>query len=415
LSALRYLPFAKRILFRGGSPLHLTLFVTGRCNLRCRHCFHWKEVAEELPGPSLADFRRLADSLARMGPLLWVSLGGGEPFLRPDLADIARAFGRHGLRHLAVPTNGLVPERQQAFVERVLAENPDLHLTVSVSFDGPPEVHDAIRQVRGGHARSQEAVRMLRKTAEREERLSVGILVCVTRENQDVLADHMEALVRELSPDNVTINLARGTALDPGLLEVDVARYEEVVARKRRLIDAGLLPYFRFPLARLAVARDEAMYAHVASVARGQVVRGQVARGQVERGQVERGQVERGQVERGQVERGQLARGQSARERSASEDAAHLPCTAGTLSAVVLENGEVHPCEILGRSIGNLNDVDWDLGRLWEESAARGLRREIRETRCACTWECAQADNLLFRAWSWPALAARAVSRQRVR
>jgi MoaA/NifB/PqqE/SkfB family radical SAM enzyme len=360
LSALRYLPFARRAVLRSGPPIHLGLFVTGVCNLRCRHCFHWKQVAEGVPGPRLVDLERLADSLARMGPLLWVSLGGGEPFLRGDLADVARAFGRHGLRHLTVPTNGLVPERQAEFVERVLSENPELFLTVSVSFDGPPQVHDSIRQVPGGHARAREAVQALRQQAARNPRLSVGILVCVTRENQAVLADHMEELVRELSPDNVTINLARGTALDPSLLEVDVARYEEIVAKKRELIASGALPYFSFPLARLAVARDDLMYERVAGVARGA--------------------------------------------------SAHLPCTAGTLSAVVFENGEVHSCEILGRSIGNLNDVGWDLSRLWEGPPARELRREIRETHCACTWECAQADNILFRARSWPRLALRALS-----
>ncbi len=174
----------------------------------------------------------------------------------------------------------------------------------------------------------------------------------------------MADLVRDLAPDNVTINLARGTALDPSLLEVDIARYEEIVARKQELIDSGALPYYRFPLARLAVARDRAMYARVADVARG----------------------------------------------PSGRTPAHLPCTAGTLSAVVFENGEVHSCEILGRSIGNLNDVGWDLARLWDGDAARDLRRDIRDTRCACTWECAQGDNVLFRARNWPALALRALT-----
>jgi MoaA/NifB/PqqE/SkfB family radical SAM enzyme len=121
-------------------------------------------------------------------------------------------------------------------------------------------------------------------------------------------------------------------------------------------MDAGRLPYFDFPLARLAVARDRLMYARVERLARGQ------------------------------------------RE-------PHLPCTAGSLSAVVFESGEVHPCEILGRSLGNLNDVGWDLSKLWGSGAARDLRRDIARTRCACTWECAQADNVLFGARAWPRLA----------
>ena len=41
------------------------------------------------------------------------------------------------------------------------------------------------------------------------------------------------------------------------------------------------------------------------------------------------------------------------------------------------EDGSVHPCEILGRSIGNLGTVDWDLSRLWSspEAAARAARQ----------------------------------------
>lgn len=367
MNASRYLAFAARGIRRPGPPLHLTVFVTGRCNARCRHCFHWKEVEEGVPGPSAQQVDRLASSSARMGPLLWVSFGGGEPFLRADLALLASSFARRGLRHLAIPTNGLVEERLAPTVERVLAEHPELFLSVGVSFDGPPAIHDSIRQVPGGHARAMQSVRTLRalerrlpRGADGRSRLGVGILLTLTQENQDVLALHMGELVRELSPDNVTLNLARGTAKEPHLLQVDLARYRELVLEKQRLVSDGSLPYFDFPLARLAVARDELMYEHVARVAAGDRSR-------------------------------------------------HLPCTAGTLSAVVFENGEVHPCEILGQSLGNLNAVDWDLSRLWDSAAARDLRVKIRRERCACTWECAQADNVLFQPRLWPALAARSL------
>ncbi len=367
MNALRYLPFVARGLVRRGPPLHLTLFVTGRCNARCRHCFHWKEVAAGVEGPRLSEVRALADSAARMGPLLWVSFGGGEPFLRRDLPDLAQAFGRHGLRHLAIPTNGLVEERQHQAVARILRENPELYLSVSVSFDGPPAIHDSIRQVPGGHARALASVRALKRQArelateaEGRGRLGVGILVTITSENQHVLSAHLEELVDELGPDNVTLNLARGTAMQPHLLQVDPQRYADLVATKRRLMDSGRLPYFDFPLSRLAVARDRLMYAHVERVARGDRSR-------------------------------------------------HLPCTAGTLSAVVFEDGSVHPCEILGRTIGNLREHGWDLARLWSSPQAQALRREIELTRCACTWECAQADNVLFNKRTWPALVRAAL------
>lgn len=361
MNVLRYLPFVRRGLRRRGPPLHLTLFVTGACNARCRHCFHWEEVAAGVAGPSLEQVGRLADSAARMGPLLWVSFGGGEPFLRKDLPELATAFGRHELRHLAIPTNGLVEPSQHGTVDAILDGNPDMFLSVSVSFDGPPEVHDAIRQVEGGHARSMASVRAYKEQAAGRKNLGVGIIVTVTSENQHVMAGHLEELVDELHPDNVTINLARGTAMEPQMLDVDVARYREVVATKARLVASGALPYFDFPAARLAVARDQLMYEHVARVAEGDRSR-------------------------------------------------HLPCTAGTLSAVIFEDGSVHPCEILGKPIGNLADTDWDLQRVWNAPSADALRKTIRDTHCTCTWECAVADNVLFGPKSWPRLAARTLS-----
>jgi len=355
VTALRYLPFARRAFVRRGPALHLTLFVTGACNLRCRHCFHWKEVAAGVPGPPLEDIRKLADSAARMGPLLWVSFGGGEPFLRADLPELARAFGRHGLRHLAIPTNGLV-ERQHASLERMLDENPETFVSVAVSFDGPPAIHDAIRQIPGGHARALAAVRRLKQQQAGRTNLGVGVILTVTKANQEVLASHVEELVDALDPDNVTINLARDDALDRELLDVDLDRYREVVATRTRLRREGKLRHFDFPLARLASARDQLVAEHVERVARG-------------------------------------------------DDSAHLPCTAGSLSAVVFEDGRLAPCEILDAPLGNLNDVDWDLERLWNAPEAEAVRRCIRKTRCSCTWECAQGDNVLFQPRSWPRLA----------
>lgn len=356
MNVSRYWPFAKRVLVTEGPPVHLTLFVTGACNLRCRHCFHWKEVAAGVPGPSPEDVDRLAESASRMGPLLWVSFGGGEPFLREDLPHLARSFGARGLRHLAIPTNGLVGRTLES-TERILDENPDMFLSLGVSIDGPEAIHDSIRQVPGGHAKTLAATEALLALAKERDNLGVGVILTVTTENQEVLADHMEELVDRLGPDNVTINLARTDALDTSLLGVDPERYRDVIERKRSLLADGRLGYFRFPAAKLALARDVEMYERVEAKARG-------------------------------------------------DESKYLPCTAGSLSAVIFESGEVRPCEVLGNdaSLGNLNDVDWNFAEIWESERADRVRAEIRETRCSCTWECAQADNVLFRARNWPKL-----------
>lgn len=347
---------------RRAGPLHLTLFVTGRCQLRCRHCFHHAGVAAARPGPSADEVERLAASTAAFGPLMWVSFGGGEPFLRADIGALAGAFGRRGLRHLAIPTNGLEP-RTAARVRDILAAAPDTELLVSVSIDGPPDVHDAIRARRGAHAGAVAGARELLALAEAEPRLAVGLITTVTAENGAALPGHLEALCAALRPHRLTVNLARGDALDRGLLAVELAAYEAVIAAKRRLEDEGVVRGLAFRGSRVLRARDELLTAHVLRVAR--------AGGDPGEG--------------------------------------HLPCTAGALSLVVYEDGAVGVCELRPERLGNLADVDWDLARLWRSAEADALRRTIVAERCACTYECAQGDNVLFHPRNWPRFARAAV------
>jgi hypothetical protein len=137
----------------------------------------------------------------------------------------------------------------------------------------------------------------------------------------------------------LTVNLARGDALDRELLDVDVARYDELMARKRALEDEGVVRGMSFRGADVLRERDRLLAEHVARVARAHGDPGSM----------------------------------------------HLPCTAGGLSLVVFEDGSVAPCELRSERLGNLADVDWDLARLWRSAEADALRRRIRTERCACT------------------------------
>jgi radical SAM protein with 4Fe4S-binding SPASM domain len=75
------------------------------------------------------------------------------------------------------------------------------------------------------------------------------------------------------------------------------------------------------------------------------------------------------------------------------------PCTAGTLSYVIMEDGRLLACEILPDSLGNILEAEVDVTQLLKSKKARELRRWIADTDCKCTYECAMSTNTLF---SWP-------------
>src|SRR5262249_44610833 len=81
--------FGKSLTRRGTMPEFIIAFVTERCNLKCDHCFFWKEV--DSPGATMtpAEWRRIARHVGR--PAM-IALTGGEPFLREDLDEIAVGF-----------------------------------------------------------------------------------------------------------------------------------------------------------------------------------------------------------------------------------------------------------------------------------------------------------------------------------
>jgi len=80
-------------------PLSLDLELTARCNNDCRHCYIALPADDAVAREkelSLAEIEDLAGQAVSMGAL-WCLLTGGEPLLRPDLADIYMMLKRKGL------------------------------------------------------------------------------------------------------------------------------------------------------------------------------------------------------------------------------------------------------------------------------------------------------------------------------
>jgi MoaA/NifB/PqqE/SkfB family radical SAM enzyme len=102
-------------------PLYAQVALTDRCNLSCWFCYN-QSSPDSGSEWELGSLKRLIDFLDSWG-LLGVSFGGGEPFLYPHLAEIARyAWEETGL-DVTMTTNGLAAsEAQIAEVEPFVSE-----------------------------------------------------------------------------------------------------------------------------------------------------------------------------------------------------------------------------------------------------------------------------------------------------
>src|SRR6187431_15957 len=92
----------------------LRISVTDRCNFRCRYCMPIEKFGPGhafLPGGELLTFEEIAFLTEMLVPLGVgkIRLTGGEPLLRPGLADlVAMLAAMEGVNDIALTTNGVL-------------------------------------------------------------------------------------------------------------------------------------------------------------------------------------------------------------------------------------------------------------------------------------------------------------------
>ena len=168
----------------GGYPVWCTWQVTYRCNFRCRFCHYWRDPMGSLPEQSLEDIRTGSRKLAQMGSML-VSLAGGEPLLRGDIVDVARAVAEFHLPFIT--TNGwdLTDELAQDLYDTGL-------WGVSVSLDyANAASHDKARGRPGAFDRAVRGLEALAKASRRDYQ-RINVMAVLLHDN----IDEMEPLMQ---------------------------------------------------------------------------------------------------------------------------------------------------------------------------------------------------------------------------
>lgn len=348
-------PHLPRLIDKRGPPLHLTFFVTARCNALCRHCFYWDSLNKGQQDLTLDEVDRIAASIPRA---LWVAFTGGEPFLRQDLPEFAKiVHDRMRPVTLSINTNGIKTDQIVEAAERLVRNCPDTFIGILCSLDGLQETHDRIRGVPGNFAKAVQTFRQLKKLGCRLPNLGVGISTTFCAWNQDEMDSLYAYVVDDLRPDNWDLSFVRGKPMEPAIGVADVDKFRAIKGRLEQAFASGKLRYYgNMPLARVVHAKERVATRTILKT-----------------------------LDTGQFQ---------------------IPCQAGALSAVISEEGDVYACEMLDTKIGNLRDVGYDFAKIWEGERAKSMRTFIRDSKCFCTHECNMSINLLFNPAAYPRILA---------
>ncbi len=320
-------------------PFDLEFAITYRCNLRCVQCDIWRYDQENLhKAREELGVEEIQKIFSSYDGLRVVGITGGEPFLRRDLDLIIEAISesQKHLEHLFITTNGQLIDIARDKVEAILkmkgSIGKEFSLHVLVSIDGPPEIHDSIRGVRGAYGKARSTLKALSDLRNRFD-FSLGTVTVASPFNIDRFDEVLEE-VRSLKAEHgletsfcvwSTGQLYKNERMRR---EIQIRDFRE--ALKRRLPDIRALAKENGSM----VTRGRSMFFDLLGLWL--------------------------EDPRRQV----------------------IPCGGASVRYFLDPYGNLYPCTIYGARIGNLRDHSYDLERLINSEERLRVRGLVKAQRC---------------------------------
>lgn len=170
----------------------LVLWLTGKCNLRCRYCYAAKNDQGEMDlGTARLAVQQMGDTPFRL------QFAGGEPLLNlPLLAEILEYIREYRIpARCSLQTNGTLITDEAAEILRAH------RVAVGVSLDGGPKVNEKLR----GH--TQEVLAGIACLA--RHGMMVNLNAVVTEENAETLADLVDIAIYLGNVNGIGLDLLR--------------------------------------------------------------------------------------------------------------------------------------------------------------------------------------------------------------
>lgn len=155
----RLLTYLYHTLSDGKAPLPeaITIFLTHKCNLRCKMCGQWGEngVTRSSGGAELRQemdleaLKRFIDDVHAFKPN--ITLFGGEPFFHRNIIPLIEYIKSRDMHCLAITNGSLLKPHAESLVRLGLDE-------LNLSLDGDAGTHNAIRGMEGLFERIVEGI-----------------------------------------------------------------------------------------------------------------------------------------------------------------------------------------------------------------------------------------------------------------
>ncbi|MCL2725627.1 MAG: radical SAM protein [Polyangiaceae bacterium] len=323
-------------------PINLTVSVTYSCPSRCMTCDIWQKKVNDL---SVDEYGRIFPTLERVP--VWVTLSGGDQFLRSDLDEIVRLIkAQIDPKIVNIPMNGIVTERIHTLLPRIAEHTRGSQLVLNLSVDEIGAEHDRIRGVPGNWNKLLGVAELIGDLKKTYDHVVLGVHTVISKHNVPRIPEIEREARRIFQPDSYITEVAENRVELKTMnkdIAPDPADYRRAVAHLKASICKHRSHH---PVARLVECLRLEYYDMAVRVLE----------------------------EKRQI----------------------IDCYAGWASAHLAPDGDLWGCCTRAESLGNLRDYDYDFRTVWRGPAADAFRMSVRKKECACPLANACYTNLLL-------------------
>jgi len=186
------------------SLVALTIKPTMRCNANCYFCserldYYAKAVKSNL---TIGDWKKVINDSIKLG-ITAINLSGGEPTLYEDLFSLIQYCKKRNLE-VHLKTNGYLIDDN--FAQRLAKLKVDSCTISLYSFN--PDIHDKIKNIKGSHKKAVDAIGFVRDYG-----IDVNVQVVLTEHILNKFDEYLKWVI-DLGVDNLFVSYLEGNCTE---------------------------------------------------------------------------------------------------------------------------------------------------------------------------------------------------------
>ncbi len=337
-------------------PQTLIFFVTSRCNANCDFCLY----KDSVDNPTRRSDELTVDEVTQIarayGPLHYLALSGGEPFVRRDVGEICQAFiDECGVSVVDIPSNFAYGDVMVETLEALAVRNPEVIIELQLSIDHIGARHDESRGIEGLYESAIATFQRLEAVRSRVGNLSLKVNVVWLERNRDDIPEIVDALRDRIVFDRIHLTYPHERIPAEGSSPELLADFDRFRTEAERVVSdsPGRLDLYALPMRAAKVSSHRVLESALT-----------------------------GETPMGSI------------------------CEAGKHLVVLTESGKVFPCETIWESVGNVRDYAYDMGAVLSGPQYQAFRDAyLGPDSCNCTWSCASMTAVSVSPRLYPRMA----------